>query len=84
MQPETIAIITPLFNEEKNIPKFIKNLDQQTNKNFNVYFIDDGSTDSTLEILYKHLRTVDINYTILTQKNSGAAEARYNGINNAK
>ena len=50
MKIDYIAIITPLYNEEKNVINFINHLELQTNHNFHLYFINDGSTDSTLNL----------------------------------
>ena len=46
-----VTIIIPMFNEEKNIEKCVNVLNAQTNTDFEVCFIDDGSTDNTV----KHL-----------------------------
>ena len=47
-----ISIIVPCFNEEKNIQPFLLKIKSIINKNsadynFNLCFIDDGSTDNT-------------------------------------
>ncbi|WP_163122642.1 glycosyltransferase family 2 protein [Acinetobacter portensis] len=81
MKINCIAIITPLYNEEKNIRNFINHLKLQTNHNFHLYFINDGSTDSTLSLLKQILLTSSFKFTIINQKNQGAAIARLNGIN---
>lgn len=79
-----ITIVIPMFNEENNIEKCILNLKKQTNHSFNVIFIDDGSTDKTVDILKNILDTeVKFEYTILRQTNKGAAEARKTGIKNS-
>ena len=50
----TLSIVIPLFNEEENIKelheKLKKTLDS-LNKEYEILFIDDGSTDKTLSIL---------------------------------
>ncbi len=50
----TLSIVIPLFNEEENIKelheKLKKTLDT-LNKEYEILFIDDGSTDKTLSIL---------------------------------
>ncbi|BFL70113.1 hypothetical protein SKB0120_11750 [Moraxella osloensis] len=80
-----VTIIIPMFNEEKNIENCIINLNSQTNQNFNVCFIDDGSNDNTLQILQKFLsQNVDFAYEIVKQENKGAAAARETGIRQSK
>ena len=79
-----ISIIIPMYNEEENITSCIDVLKSQKNQKFEVLFVDDGSTDSTLEILNKSLNAdVKFDYKIIEQSNQGAAEARKKGIKNA-
>ena len=46
-----IDILMATYNGEKYIENQILSLQQQTHKNWILYIRDDGSTDSTLEIL---------------------------------
>jgi len=46
---EKLLIAIPAFNEEKNLKKLIKNL----NNYKNILIINDGSTDNTKKILKK-------------------------------
>ena len=46
-----ISIIVPIYNVEKYIGSLVNSLVKQTNKNFEVIFIDDGSTDESMQIL---------------------------------
>lgn len=79
-----ITIIVPMFNEEKNIKNCIATLKSQSNPNFNVIFIDDGSTDQTVAQLKKELKSkINFQYDILQQTNQGAAAARESGIKKA-
>lgn len=83
-----ITIIIPMYNEEKNIKNCINTLLQQTSQNFHVIFIDDGSTDTTVETLVNLLKqktnNQNFSYELLSQTNAGAAKARENGINACK
>ena len=54
MKKPTLEIIIPVCNEEKNITLLyekIKSLNLELN--YNIIFIDDGSTDKSLEIIKK-------------------------------
>ena len=76
-----ITVIIPMYNEEKNVEKCISTLINQTNHNFDVIFIDDGSTDQTLTKLKGLLqKQIKLNYKVLTQTNRGAAAARELGV----
>lgn len=80
-----VTIIIPMYNEENSVEKCIKSLCNQSNQNFNVIFVDDGSTDDTLEKLKKILaNNIIFNYEIRLQENKGAAAARKNGIEASK
>lgn len=79
-----ISIIVPMYNEQENIKNCIETLKNQKNQNFDVIFIDDGSTDNTLRVVGDCLKLgVHFNYKIFEQVNKGAAQARKLGIENA-
>ncbi|WGF03935.1 glycosyltransferase family 2 protein [Acinetobacter baumannii] len=70
--------------KKKKVALCVDVLKKQTNQNFDVIFINDGSTDNTVKIL-KECLGLDtyFNYKIITQENQGAAAARENGIQQA-
>ena len=56
MNKKKLTIIIPCYNEEGNLNSFfekIKNIIKETNLNYNLIFIDDGSFDKTWEIISK-------------------------------
>lgn len=56
MNKKKLTIIIPCYNEEGNLNSFfekIKNVIKETNLNYNLIFIDDGSFDKTWEIISK-------------------------------
>ena len=48
-----ISIIVNVYNEEENIRSFLERLANQEFQNFELIFVDDGSTDNTLQIVEK-------------------------------
>ncbi|MAJ73586.1 glycosyltransferase [Candidatus Poribacteria bacterium] len=49
-----ISIVVPLLNEAENLPELYQKLNQsleRLKKNYQIIFVDDGSTDQSLEIL---------------------------------
>ena len=46
-----ISVIIPTYNEEQAIAECLTSLSKQSVKNFEVIIVDDGSIDSTLNIL---------------------------------
>lgn len=76
-----VSIIIPMYNEELNIKECIESLAMQTNKNFDVIFIDDGSDDNTIKKLEEIISEgIELTYKVIRQNNSGAAAARKVGI----
>lgn len=56
MNKKKLTIIIPCYNEEENLNSFfqkIKNIIKETNLNYNLIFIDDGSFDNTWDIISK-------------------------------
>lgn len=78
-----VSIITPVYNVEACIEKCVKSVMNQTCKEFEFLLIDDGSKDKSIDIAKELLEGSDINYKIITQKNSGVSTARNEGIKKA-
>lgn len=78
-----ISIIIPIYNEEKNVRelhKEILDVCQKLNKEFEIIFINDGSTDNTLDELKKLNPVKIISFT----KNFGQTAAFAAGFREAK
>lgn len=80
MKNNKVSIIVPVYNCAKFLKKLIKSLKDQTYKNFEVVFINDGSSDNSLEVLKENN---DERFKIIDQKNQGVAAARNNGLKKA-
>jgi glycosyltransferase involved in cell wall biosynthesis len=70
-----VSVIIPIYNSEKYVQESIESVLHQTFKDFELIFIDDGSTDRTKEIL-SHYKDIVYFY----QENSGPSRARNEGI----
>lgn len=79
MEKGLISVVIPCYNVEKYLKDCVDSLDAQTYKNFEVIFVNDGSTDDTLAVL-KTLCQGKPNYKIYTKTNGGASSARNIGI----
>lgn len=80
MNESLISIVIPAYNSEKYIAEAIESAMSQVAIEFEIIVINDGSTDTTMNVVsnYKqHIR-------IINQDNSGPAAARNNGVSNAK
>lgn len=74
---DLISVLVPIFNEEQGIENVLMEIKQvlsRLNYNFEIIAIDDGSTDSSLEIItkiegiriYKHVRNIGYGAAIKT------------------
>jgi dolichol-phosphate mannosyltransferase len=69
MLKKKLAIIVPIYNEEKNLKKFIKNWSNlKLNIIYKIVFINDGSNDNSLKIINKNKFT---NIILINKKNEG-------------
>ena len=73
MSPK-ISVIVPIYNDERNLYKCIDSLLNQTFKDYEIIFIDDGSTDNSVSICNEYGLNV---YKI---KHQGSSVARNEGI----
>ena len=74
-----VSIIVPAYNEEVNAVSSLHNLLNTAYPNFNIIFVNDGSTDATLEVVtqeFEHHPAI----TILNKPNGGKASALNYGI----
>lgn len=82
-----ISLIVPCYNEEESLPFFYKestSILQQNQYNYEILFINDGSTDNTLSIL-KHYSEIDSHIKYFSfSRNFGKEAAMYAGFCNAK
>lgn len=76
-----ISIIVPSYNAEKYIDKCIKTLINQTKKELEFIIINDGSTDSTEDIIKSY---DDKRIKYFKNKNQGISKTRNFGIDKAK
>ena len=74
-----ISVIIPAFNEEKTIGGCLKSLKNQSYKQMEIIVVDDGSSDSTRNIV-KGFSDIKL----LTQSHKGPGQARNLGASNAK
>ena len=74
-----ISIISAVYNKEKYLSKHINSLLNQTYKNIEFIFVNDGSSDNSLTIL-NDFKQKDNRILIINQKNQGPNIARKNGF----
>ncbi len=75
---EELSIIVPIMDEEENIPilyKKLKNVLNELKQNYEIIFIDDGSTDTSLQKLTEISNTDERVKIIQFRKNYGQTAA---------
>lgn len=79
------SIICPIYNLENYIKPLVNTIVNQSYKNFEVIFINDGSTDDSLQELNKIIVNTKIKYKIInSKKNHGPGSARNRAIKKSK
>ena len=74
-----LSIIIPIYNSEKYVQRCLDSIVSQTNKNFEVILIDDGSTDDSANICKQYCSN-NSNFKYFYQKNGGPGAARNKGL----
>ena len=75
----SVSIIIPVYNAEKYLEQCIQSLILINEKKVEFIFVNDGSTDSSKQIL-EHYEKVDGRIKIVNQSNQGVAVARNKGL----
>lgn len=78
-----ISIIIPMYNSVRFLDLLVESLINQIDKDFEVIFIDDGSTDKTISELENLLVGINLDYVIIAQDNCGQSVARNRGLLNS-
>lgn len=79
-----IGIVTVLYNSGKVLEEFFQTLEEQTFKDFQLYVIDNASTDNSLALCEEYAQKVSFQTKIYAEKeNWGVAKGNNIGIINA-
>ena len=78
----SVSIIIPIHNTSKYLKRCLDSVINQNIDSFEVFMIDDGSTDNSAEIAKAYLS--DNRYHYIHQENQGVSIARNAGIERAK
>ncbi len=79
---EKVSVIIPAYNVERFIGECVNSIREQTYKNLEIIVVDDGSSDSTLEICEK-LASEDDRIKLIKNNHGGVSRARNAGLDNA-
>ncbi len=77
-----VSVVIPVYNTEKYLKQCVDSLINQTLKDIELIFVDDGSKDNSVNIINEY-KEKDSRIRLLTQKNLYAGTARNNGMKTA-
>lgn len=78
-----VSVVVPVFNREKSVPFCIESILNSNTKDIEVLVVDDGSTDSTPELI-RRISDTDARVRCFRQENLGVSSARNLGLENAR
>lgn len=78
-----ISIVIPIYNVEKYLRKCLDSVYSLNLDNKEVVLVNDGSTDTSINILNEFKNKYPNKTKLITQKNQGLSEARNIGIKNS-
>lgn len=79
-----VSIITPVYNSKDYIRETIDSVIAQTYTDWEMFLVDDCSSDNTPQIISEYMRKDDRIKYIRLKENSGAAIARNTGLDSAE
>ena len=82
MDAPKVSVIVPVYNGEKYLRECLDSLLGQTMREIEIVCVNDGSTDSSGQILAEYAHR-EARLRIIEQKNAGEAAARECGLQNA-
>ncbi len=77
-----VSIIVPIYNTEKYLKKCLDSLVSQTLKDIEIICVNDGSTDSSIQILEEY-KNKDTRIKVINKENSGYGNSMNIGISSA-
>ena len=80
-----ISVIVPTFNSSNTIERLMHSLSNQIFKDFEIIFIDDSSSDDTVNTIRETLEDKNIRYQLhINESNRGPGYSRNRGLENAR
>ena len=83
MKNPKVSVIIPCHNAEKYLIQCLDSVTNQTLKDIEIICVDDGSSDSTPDILRQYAQK-DSRVVVLNQENKNVGNARNNGLKIAR
>ena len=80
MSVNKITVVVPVYNVGNYISGAVSSLAGQSNRNFDLILVDDGSTDLSIKIALRLLDEYGLEYLLIRQNNLGQGAARNAGF----
>lgn len=78
-----VSVIIPVYNTSKYLDRLIESLVNQSLKEMEFIFVNDGSTDDSLSVLGKYAK-MDSRIKVIDKENEGVSVARNTGLSKAQ
>lgn len=78
-----VSIVVPVYNAERYLKQSVDSIIDQDFQDFEVICVNDGSTDSSLEMLHAY-EECDARIRVVSQANGGLSAARNTGIEHSR
>ncbi len=78
-----VSVVVPIYNQEKYLNKSIPSIINQTYKNLDIVLVNDGSTDTSLNIIKEYAKK-DSRIQVVEKENGGLVDATLAGVSVAK
>ncbi len=85
--PLDVTILVPVFNEEDNVRELVRGIDvvmKRTGRSYEILFVDDGSTDRTVDRLEAQTRETAFLHLVRLRRNFGQTAALAAGFDRAR
>lgn len=79
-----LSFVVPVYNTEKQLRICLDSILNQTNKDFEVVLINDGSTDNSEQICKEYIKRYPGKIEYISKENTGIADTRNLGIAKSK
>lgn len=79
-----VSVVIPVYNAEETIIRTLKSVVDQTYKNIEIIVVNDGSKDSSEQLISNYISQNNItNLKLISKENGGVSSARNRGIDEA-
>lgn len=78
--PIKVSVIIPVFNTQKYLRQCVESVLYQTYRNFEIILVNDGSSDSSLDICQSFKQRLPSIINLVNQQNQGLSSARNVGL----